>query len=57
MEQYTIFSWWSRLVWVINTFNPLIVWNNPFGVDVPYTEKPEVLLAQAGTENCPIVNF
>ena len=21
-------------------FNPLIVWNNPFAVDVPLTEKP-----------------
>ena len=21
-------------------FNPLIVWNNPFGVDVPLPEKP-----------------
>ena len=21
-------------------FNSLIVWNNPFGVDVPFSEKP-----------------
>ena len=30
---------------------------NPFGVDVPLTEKPGGLSAQAGTENCPRVNF
>ena len=40
-----------------NVFNPLVVWNNPFGVDVPLTEKPGGLFAQAGTENCPRVNF
>ena len=38
-------------------FNPLNVWNNPFGVDVPLTEKPGGLFAQAGTENYPRVNF
>ena len=28
---------------------PLIVWNNPFGVDVPRTEKPGGSFAQAET--------
>ena len=35
--------------------NPLIVWNNPFGVDDPFTEKPIAWFAQAKTENCPRV--
>ena len=30
---------------------------NPFGVDVPLTEKPGGWFAQAGTENFPRVNF
>ena len=30
-----------------NLFNPLIVWNNLFGVDVPLTEKPGGWYAQA----------
>ena len=34
-----------------------IILNNPFGVDVPLTEKPDGWFAQAGTENCPRVNF
>ena len=38
-------------------FNPLIVWNNPFGVDFPLTEKPGGGFAQAGTENCRRLNF
>ena len=38
-------------------FNQLIVWNNPFGVDFPLTEKPGGWFAQAGTENCPRLNF
>ena len=38
MEQYTI-----------NLFNSLIVWNNPFGVDVPVTEKPGDWFVQAET--------
>ena len=25
---------------IVDLFNSLIVWNNPFGVDVPLTEKP-----------------
>ena len=37
----------------VSLFNKLIVWNNPFGVDVPLTEKPDGLFAQAETENCP----
>ena len=40
-----------------NLFNPLIVWNNPFGVDVPLTEKPGGWFAQAETENFPRVRF
>ena len=47
----------SCLVCIISIFNPLIVWNNPFGVDVPLTEKPGGLFAQAGIENFPRVNF
>ena len=38
-------------------FNPLIVWNNPSGVDVLLTEKPGGWFAQTGTENCPRVRF
>ena len=33
-----------------NLFNPLIVWNNPFGGDAPLTEKPGGSFAQAKTE-------
>ena len=40
-----------------NIFKPLIVWNNPFGVDVPFTEKPGGLFPQAGTEYYPRVSF
>ena len=28
------------LEYLTNLFNPLTVWNNPFGVNVPLTEKP-----------------
>ena len=38
-------------------FKPLIVWNNPFAVDFPLTEKPGGGFAQAGIENCPRLNF
>ena len=38
-------------------FNPLIVWNNPFEVDDPFTEKPVGWFAQAKTENCNRVKF
>ena len=41
----------------VNIFNQLIIWNNPFGVDVPLTEKPGGWFAQVGTDNCPRVNF
>ena len=44
------------VIWC-NPFNSLIVWNNPFGVDVPLTEKPGSSFAQAGTENCLRVIF
>ena len=37
--------------------NPLIVWNNSFGVDNPFTEKPVALFSQAETANCPWVKF
>ena len=37
-------------MWSFHIFNPLVVWNNPFGVDVPLTEKPGGLFPQAGTE-------
>ena len=37
--------------------NPLIVWNNPFGDDDPFMEKPVAWFAQAETENCPRVKF
>ena len=30
------FVWCNPLIF----FNPLIVWNNPFGVGVPYSKKP-----------------
>ena len=33
-----------------NLFNPLIVWNNLFGVDALLTEKPGDSFAQAETE-------
>ena len=45
--------WYNRLIF----FNPLIVWNNPFGVNFLLTEKPGGGFAQAGTENCPRLNF
>ena len=32
-----------------NLFNPVIVWNNSFGTDVPLREKPGGLFAQAET--------
>ena len=33
----------NGVVWCnpLISFNPLIVWNNPFGVNFPLTEKPE----------------
>ena len=34
----------------LNLFNPLNVWNNPFGVDAPLTEKPGDSFEQAETE-------
>ena len=37
--------------------NPLIGWNNPFGVDDPFTEKPFAWFAQVETENCTRVKF
>ena len=37
--------------------NPLIVWNNLFGVDDPFMEKPVAWFAQAETENCPRIKF
>ena len=37
--------------------NPLIVWNDPFGVDDSFTERPVAWFAQAETENCPRVKF
>ena len=33
-----------------NCFNPSIVWNNPFRVDAPLTEKPSDSFAQTETE-------
>ena len=33
-----------------NLFNPLIVWNNLFGVDVQLTKKPGSWFAQAEAE-------
>ena len=41
---------------ITNLFNPLIVWNNPFGVDAPLTEKPGGSFARAETK-LPIVRF
>ena len=41
----------------LNHLKPLIVWNNPFGVDDRFTEKPDCWFAQAETENCPWVKF
>ena len=35
---------------VTNLFNPLIISNNPSGVDAPLTEKPAASFAQAETE-------
>ena len=35
--------------------NPLIVGNNPFGVNDPFTEKPVTWFEQAETGNCPRV--
>ena len=35
----------------MHCFNPLIVWNNTFGVDDPFTKKPVDWFAQAETEN------
>ena len=43
--------------YILMEFNPLIVWKNPFGVDVRLTEKPGGWLAWARTENCPRLNF
>ena len=37
--------------------NPLIVWNNLFGVDDPFMEKPVAWFAQAEIENCPRIKF
>ena len=41
----------------INLFNSLIVWDNPFGVDVPLTGKPGGWFVQAEAENVPEGNF
>ena len=40
-----------------NPLTGLTVWNNPFGVDDPCTEKPVCWFAQAETENCARVKF
>ena len=37
--------------------NRLFVWNNPFGIDDPFTEKPVGWLAQEEIENCPRIKF
>ena len=34
------FKWSYVIVDGAVSSNPLIVWNNPFGVDDPFTEKP-----------------
>ena len=49
----------DRVVWCnpLIFFNPLIVWNNPFEVNVSLTEKPAGWFARAGTENCSRLNF
>ena len=36
--------------YLTNLFNPLIVWNNPYGVNAPLTEKPAASSAQGETE-------
>ena len=43
---------------VTNLFNPLIISNNPSGVDAPLTEKPAASFAQAETElpQCEILS-
>ena len=38
-------AWCNPLIF----FNPLIVWNNPFGVDVPLLEKPGGWFVPTGT--------
>ena len=45
--------WCNPLVFFVS----LIVWNNPFGVNFPLKEKPGGGFAQAGTGNCPRLNF
>ena len=38
-------------------FNPLFVWNNPFGVDDLLKGKPGGWFVQPETENCCRVKF
>ena len=37
--------------------NPLIVWNDSFGIDVQLTEKPGGSFAQAEIQNCSRVKL
>ena len=39
-SRFSIFKWNYVIVDGAVSSNPLIVWNNPFGVDDPFTEKP-----------------
>ena len=55
--KFSIFKWNDVIVDGAVSSNPLIVWNNTFGVDDPFMEKPVPSFAQPETENCPRVKF
>ena len=57
MEQHTMLYLMEPSRVNLNRFKPLIVWNNPFGVDDRFKEKPDCWFAQAGTENSSRVKF